>query len=185
MSNLKKRLSQEQAMNSPTGRITRPPETIRYELLLKAISHGSRFNFVSMGRRCGRTKARYLLQADTKKQADAKKQTNSLIQMNYAELEARVMEDFIKNNPNKRIGINEMYGININGTLNGHFSLDEPPRSERLTAKIERTSCGGGSFNSADCPKCDKTIIIGRELNTMTAMCKKCGCVFNLEMYDK
>jgi len=176
-------------MDNVTGRTTRTPEAIRRELLLKALSHGlygSRFNIVLMSRREGRTRAvNYLLQADVKKQADAKKQANSLIQMDFSEIEARAMAHFIRNNTSKKISIHEMYGININGTHRRVSCTKENKQNvpKRLTVKIERTSLGGGgSFNSADCPKCGKTIILsGCELRTMYVICNKCHCVFNLE----
>lgn len=48
------------------------------------------------------------------------------------------------------------------------------------TAKIEKTSVCGTSY-SAICPTCGKLIFLSKELNTMSAICNKCHCVFKLE----
>lgn len=111
--------------------------------------------------------------------SSARKQTNAFIQGDYAELEAKVVADAVKSGnkiPSNKITYETMYG------KSKKFSLDEPPRSERLTAKIERTTGCGCSFNSVDCPKCEKLIILdGMDLRIMSTICKKCHCVFNLE----
>jgi hypothetical protein len=61
-----------------------------------------------------------------------------------------------------------------------HEDLVEIPK--KLTAKIQKISCGGSAY-FADCPYCGKTKILGNELNTMSALCDKGGChrFFNLE----
>lgn len=48
------------------------------------------------------------------------------------------------------------------------------------TVKIEKSS-GGGSSYSADCPSCGQTKILSSELYSMSAVCNKCYCTFNLE----
>lgn len=50
-----------------------------------------------------------------------------------------------------------------------------------LTAIIEKTKTGGGSFTSVNCPHCDKfKTLSGAELGAMTAFCDECGKVFKL-----
>ena len=36
-------------------------------------------------------------------------------------------------------------------------------------------------FYSADCPNCGKTKILSSELNSLSAVCDKCYCPFDLE----
>ena len=48
------------------------------------------------------------------------------------------------------------------------------------TVKIEKDFCGG-TFYSANCPQCGVLKILSKELNSMSAVCDKCYCVFKLE----
>lgn len=51
---------------------------------------------------------------------------------------------------------------------------------QKPTVKIEKTSACGTSY-SATCPSCGKIIFLSKELNTMSAVCNRCYCVFKLE----
>lgn len=53
----------------------------------------------------------------------------------------------------------------------------------RKTATIVTTS-SGGTFKSADCPYCDKSAILGRELLIMWTCCTGCNKPYNLRYPD-
>ena len=142
-------------------------------------SNKPEFQFICIGgRRYGKNTLNRLRQ-----KAYLRKQTNVFIQTNYAELETKVMADAIKSGgkiPDRKIDLESMYGRNESSQPEKPTS--DKQNSKRQTVKIERTTGGGCGFNSVDCPECKELIILdGIDMRTMYTICKKCGCIFNLE----
>jgi hypothetical protein len=94
---------------------------------------------------------------------------NLLSQMNFANIERRVIAQHIKDPANIK-GLEAMYGM----------TLSNPPKPiTPQVVQIKKTT-GGGSFYSADCPSCGTIKILGSELTTKTAVCNKCYTTFKL-----
>lgn len=78
------------------------------------------------------------------------------------------------------VSMNPVGANNIASILlaNGYNTINGSRREFILphTAKIERCTTGGGSFETAVCPYCTKSKILGgAELTTMYAICSDCG----------
>lgn len=94
---------------------------------------------------------------------------NILMQMNFADIERRVIAQHIKD-PDSIKGLEDMYGV----------TLSKPTKSILPQIVQIKKTTGGGSFYSANCPSCGTMKVLGSELNTKTAVCNKCYTTFKL-----
>ena len=58
--------------------------------------------------------------------------------------------------------------------------LDEPEIQEQQQKPVVKIINHKG-FYSADCPQCGETKILSSELNSLSAVCDRCYCPFDLE----